>query len=225
MIWQDDGFLLKIFKYSENSSIADFYTLDHGKTTGIVFGSTSKKNKSYLVLGNKIHLNYSSKNENSTGNFKIEIAKINTPYFFDYSAKLNCINYALDLVRNLTVENFTNRDIYRLLDKFFANLHQSDWINKFVFWELDLFKSLGYEINYLNYVKKKITSNGYIYVLKNDERRIIPNFLVEKLTNNLNRIDVINGLTINGDFLDKTIIESDNQNILNLRKQFTKLVI
>ena len=82
MIWQDDGFLLKIFKYSENSSIADFYTLNHGKTSGIVFGSTSKKNKSYLVLGNKIHLNYSSKNENSTGNFKIEIAKINTPYFY-----------------------------------------------------------------------------------------------------------------------------------------------
>ena len=73
MNWQDKGFLLSSNKYNENSSIVEFFTKDHGKISGILFGSTSKKIKSYLLIGNKFHLNYSSKNENSTGSFKVEI--------------------------------------------------------------------------------------------------------------------------------------------------------
>ena len=62
MIWDDKGFLLYKFKYNENSIIADFYTLEHGRVSGIVFGATSRKIKGYLQIGNKFHLNYQSKN-------------------------------------------------------------------------------------------------------------------------------------------------------------------
>ena len=40
MIWQDRGYLLRKNKYNENSIIADFYTKDHGKISGIIFGAT-----------------------------------------------------------------------------------------------------------------------------------------------------------------------------------------
>ena len=43
MIWQDKGYLLNLNNYNENSSIAEFYTLYHGKKSGIIFGSSSKK--------------------------------------------------------------------------------------------------------------------------------------------------------------------------------------
>ena len=45
MNWDDVGFLLSKSKYSENSLIADIFTKDHGKTTGLIFGGTSKKIK------------------------------------------------------------------------------------------------------------------------------------------------------------------------------------
>ena len=45
MNWQDTGFLLSKNKYSENNSIAEFYTKNHGKVTGVIYGSTSKKIK------------------------------------------------------------------------------------------------------------------------------------------------------------------------------------
>ena len=48
MIWQDKGFLLSVNKYNENSSVAEFYTSEHGKSSGIIFGSSSKKIKSYF---------------------------------------------------------------------------------------------------------------------------------------------------------------------------------
>ena len=49
MNWQDKGYLININKYNENSSVAEFFTNNHGKTTGIIFGSSSKKNKKLFI--------------------------------------------------------------------------------------------------------------------------------------------------------------------------------
>ena len=56
----DQGFLINKFKYNENSIIAEFYTRDSGKTSGIIFGGTSKKIKGYLQIGNYFHFQVSN---------------------------------------------------------------------------------------------------------------------------------------------------------------------
>ena len=43
MYWEDRGYLLSKNKYSENSSIVELYTENHGKVLGIIYGATSKK--------------------------------------------------------------------------------------------------------------------------------------------------------------------------------------
>ena len=83
MNWQDTGFLLSKNKYSENNSIAEFYTKNYGKVTGVIYGSTSKKIKNYLLIGNKFHLNFNSKNDSKVGYFKLEIDQVVTPLFMD----------------------------------------------------------------------------------------------------------------------------------------------
>ena len=45
----DEGFLISKNRYSENSLIAELYTKNHGKISGIIFGGTSKKIKNYLT--------------------------------------------------------------------------------------------------------------------------------------------------------------------------------
>ena len=62
MIWEDVGYLLKKRNFSENSIIAQFFTKDHGKVSGIIYGGTSRKVKNYLQVGNKLKLIYKSKN-------------------------------------------------------------------------------------------------------------------------------------------------------------------
>ena len=69
MNWSDEGFLISKTRFNENSLIAELFTKDKGKISGIIFGGTSKKIKNYLQIGNKLHVNYNSKNEN---NEKIE---------------------------------------------------------------------------------------------------------------------------------------------------------
>jgi len=108
MIWDDVGFLLSKNKYNENSLIAEVFTIDHGKVSGIIFGGTSKKIKNYLQIGNKIHINFNSKSENRIGYFKIEIQEALSPFYFDEKLKLYCINSAMNLIKILTAESQKN---------------------------------------------------------------------------------------------------------------------
>ena len=71
MNWSDEGFLISKTRYNENSLIAELFTKDKGKISGIIYGGTSKKIKNYLQFGNKLHVNYNFKNENRIGYFKI----------------------------------------------------------------------------------------------------------------------------------------------------------
>ena len=39
MRWQDKGYLLTLNKYNENSAIAEFFTENNGKISGVIFGA------------------------------------------------------------------------------------------------------------------------------------------------------------------------------------------
>ena len=143
MNWSDEGFLISKNRYNENSLIAELYTKDKGKISGIIFGGTSKKIKNYLQLGNKLHVNYNSKNENRIGYFKIEILNAYTPLYFDHKQKLSCITSAMNLIKILTAESQSNDKVYFIIQNLFLILKEKDWIKKYIFWELELLKILG----------------------------------------------------------------------------------
>ena len=138
MIWDDKGFLLSKFKYSENSVIADFFTTEHGKSSGIIFGASSKRIKGYLQIGNKFQLNYQSKNETKIGSFKVEIIKAETPLFFNDRSKLHCISSSMSMVKLLTAENQKNPEIFNLIEKFFILIKKNNWLMEYIIWELEL---------------------------------------------------------------------------------------
>ena len=224
MNWQDKGFLLSNNKYNENSSIVEFFTKDHGKISGILFGSTSKKIKSYLLIGNKFHLNYSSKNENSTGSFKLEIDKVNTALHLNNKLKLSCIIYSIQIIKILTVENQSNMKIYELIENLYKILDDDNWLKRFVIWELNFFKLIGYEISFLDYAEKVTKNNKIFYVSKNDNSKIIPNFLVNNKDLVQNNEEIVNALSITGDFLKKSILNDNDYSLPNSRINFENLI-
>ena len=83
MYWKDEGYLLSKNNFSENSIIIEAFTLNYGKYAGIVYGGSSRKQKRNFQIGNKILLNWKSKNENNTGYFNVELIKPISPFFFD----------------------------------------------------------------------------------------------------------------------------------------------
>ena len=211
MIWDDTGFLLSKNRYNENSLIAEIYTQTHGKTSGIIFGGTSKKIKNYLQIGNKIHVNYNAKSENRIGYFKIEIQKALSPLYFDNHQKLSCIISAMHLIKMLTAEAQKNKDIFELIEKFYNLLHFKNWIKNYIFWELELFKILGYDLEFGSLVDKKIVNNQIQYLSKSTiEKKIVPNFLVDKNQNTEDLKNLMQGLILVGDYLEKTILKPSN---------------
>ena len=83
MYWKDEGYLLSKNNFDENSIIIEVFTFLHGKYTGIVYGGSSRKQKKNFQIGNKLLLNWKSKNENKTGYFNTELIKPIAPLFFD----------------------------------------------------------------------------------------------------------------------------------------------
>ncbi len=211
MIWDDAGFLLSKNRYNENSLITEVFTKNHGKITGIIFGGTSKKIKSYLQIGNKIHVNFSSKSENKIGYFKAEIEEALSPYFFDDRRKLSCITSAMHLIKILNAESQKNHLIFNLIENFYLLLKDDDWINDYIFWELELFKLLGYDLKFEDLVNKKIVKGELMYISKSSiEKKIVPNFLVDKNQKTKDLKTLLSGLKLVGDYLDKTILKPNN---------------
>ena len=221
MIWDDTGYLVYKNKFNENSLIAEVFTKNHGKVPGVIFGGTSRKIKNYLQIGNKVHVNYSSKSENKIGYFKIEILKALSPLYFDNQKKLFCISSAMQLIKLLTAESQTNKDIYLLINNFYNLLNNDNWIKHYIFWELDLFSLIGYDLDFEKLVDKKIQDNNFRYVSKSQsQKKIIPNFLIDKNNNSEELANLLNGLKILGDFLEKTILRPNNLSQPTNRLQF-----
>ena len=223
MIWQDKGFLLSLNKYNENSGIAEFFTKKHGKISGVIFGASSKKIKNYLLIGNKFHLNFNIKQDGNNGNFKVEIDKIYTPIFLENKKKLYCIIYAFNLLRILTVENQQNKNIYKLIEDFFEILNKDNWIINIIYWELKIYKNIGYDINFKDYVKN-ITTKGQNKYIVQSSKKVIPNFLIDKNNTPKNNNEILIGFRIVGDFLDKTILKPNNINYPLSRIEFSNLI-
>tara|TARA_B100000929_G_scaffold6884_1_gene5832 strand:- start:116 stop:799 length:684 start_codon:yes stop_codon:yes gene_type:complete len=211
MLWSDCGYLLSKNKFGENSMIVEFFTENHGKISGIIYGATSNKIRNYLQIGNKLHINYNSKNENKLGYLTIEIEKILSPLFFEDKKKLSCILSSMGLVKLLTVDNQSNPNIYKLIGDFYTILENKNWINKLIFWELELLKLIGYDLELKNIVTEEIIDDKKLYfVLNNNEKKYIPNFLVEKNNEVDDFNQIFNGLKLIGDYLDKSILRPNN---------------
>jgi DNA repair protein RecO (recombination protein O) len=223
MNWQDKGYLLSLNKYNENSSIAEFYTENNGKIVGVIFGSTSKKIKSYLLIGNKFHINSKLREDGRLGYLKVEIDEIKTPVYLENKKKLFCIIYCMNLIKILTAENENNIEIYNLLEKLFKIIELDNWLVEFLYLELNILKSIGYDINFKDYVVDK-NINGQIKYIVDSSQKIIPNFLIDKNISPENLKDIYSGFSIVGDFLDKTIIKPNNKNYPSSRNDFVNLL-
>ncbi|MDA9071679.1 DNA repair protein RecO [Candidatus Pelagibacter sp.] len=225
MNWDDTGYLISKNRYNENSIIAEIFTENHGKISGIIFGGTSKKIKNYLQIGNKIYVNYNTKSITRMGYFKIEILKALTPLYFDNNQKLSCLASAMNLIKLLTAEAQSNKEIFNLMDNFFEVLSSKNWIKKYIFWELELLKLLGYDLELKNLVEKEVVNNQSNYFVSSaTEKKNVPSFLIENNNSDIDIKNLLKGLKLVSDYLEKSILKPNNINYPPSRTHFVNLL-
>ena len=225
MIWDDKGYLISKFKYNENSVIADFFTLKHGRCSGIIFGATSNKIRGYLQIGNLFQLNFNSKNENKIGSFKVEIIDPITPFFFNDRKKLHCITAAMSMIKLLTAENQKNYKIFELINEVFILLKNDNWIKNYILWELNLLKLVGYDLELKKIVNKESKNDKIEYFVENSNtKKFVPAFLVESNIKNIEINELLNGLKLVTNYLEKNILIPNNINLPVQRTDFINLL-
>ena len=177
MYWKDEGYLLSKHNLDENSIIIETFTLDHGKYTGIVYGGSSKKQKRNFQVGNKILLDWKSKNQNRSGYFNVELINPISPFFFDDKKRSVCILSATSILKILLPERQINKKIYNSFENMLFDLKSDNWIKLYINWELSLIKELGFETNlktnYNDNTKKALMFNRNLLM----ENFIIPHGL------------------------------------------------
>ena len=100
-------------------------------------------------------------------------------------------------------------------------LSNDEWLKDYIFWELELLKTIGFDLELSNFATKELLDDKIIYVVKSkNEKKIIPNFLIDKkiVVNDLNIL--LNGLKLVSDFIEKTILKPNNLNYPISRTQF-----
>ena len=204
MYWQDEGYLLSKHNFDENSIIIEAFTLDHGKYSGIVYGGNSKKQKRNFQVGNKILLDWKSKNQNRTGYFTVELINPISPFFFDDKKKSVCILSATSILKILLPERQINKNVYISFENMLANLTADNWIKSYINWELSLIKELGFEIGFLN--NDNIIKNANQKFELNNKHYKIPQLFLINENQNITKFMIKEALKFNKSLLMENFI-------------------
>ena len=200
MNWDDEGYLLYKRNFDENSIIIEAFTQKHGRSSGIVYGGSSRKQKRMFQIGNKILLNWKSKGENKIGYFTTELIKPISPPYFDDKRKSISILAASSILKILLPERQVNKKIYNSFVNFLDCLKKDSWIYSYISWELSLIKELGY-----GFILKNKNQNNQIQI--NNKFFVLPKILLNNSNKkNFNKHDIKEALIFNKNLLNEKLI-------------------
>ena len=90
---------------------------------------------------------------------------------------------------------------------------------------MELLKLLGYDLELKNMVEKEIINNETNYYVKSStEKKNIPNFLVDENNLDVNLKNLLKGLKLVSDYLEKSILKPNNLNLPTSRTDFINLL-
>ncbi len=192
MRWSDIGFIVSKSLTKENSSIIKIFTKEHGCYPGIIYGSSSKKIKPNLELGNKVKISYNSRSEDALGYFSIELIENISIKLFNDNVKLNLLLASIEIISKVMPERQSYKDCFDEYDFFIKSLN-NDSLKPYLVWEYNFLKNIGYGVDlsqdeYDKNLKNLLTKNNTDFTF--NDLKLIYNLNTEIINNRL--VEVIN---------------------------------
>ena len=192
MRWSDEGYVVSIISSKENSSIIKVFSKNYGCYSGIFYGSSSKKKKADMQLGNKVKINYNSKSEDSLGYFTLELIENTSIKFFNDNIKLNLLITSIEVISKVMPERQKYLECYADFNNFIREL-KDDSLKSYLVWEFNFLKNIGYGLDFSekNFDEKtKDLLQRKIVDFSFNDLKIIFNLNNEIINNRL--VDIIN---------------------------------
>ena len=112
-----------------------------------------------------------------------------------------------------------SEDIIKILSK------KDKWIVNYFLFLLNLLKLIGYDLELKNLVNREVINKKTKYFVQSKtEKKIVPNFLIDLDNDEPNNINLLDGLKLVGDYLEKTILKPNNINFPAERLDFVNIL-
>ena len=217
----DEGYIINLLKYGENSIVVTVLSLSHGKRVGFVKGALSKKKLGVYQLGNKISFNAYARLEENMLQFRgVELLESPFVSLLQNHKKLAVLRAFCDVFNMSLNENEPLEGLIASVSGFMKSLKEDVWLEKYALLEFRLLYYLGIgldlgscavtgSIDNLAFVSPKsgravCLSEGLPY---QDKLFKYPHFILDK---NIvaSKEDMLNALKMTGFFLKKNFFDA-----------------
>lgn len=233
MRWTDEGIFLTSRKFGETSSVVSLFTRENGRHLGLVHGGLGRKLRPVLQVGNLVHCEWNARSVQRLGRFRLEMLRPLSSYVLDQPLELSGITSTCALIQVLLPE----RDSCTLLfDRTTALLESivlgDDYMAKYVLWELELLRELGFGLSLdacvvtgvisdLSWVSPKSGAAVSMQAGEKYAERLLPlpDFIING--SQASSSDISDGLRLTGHFLSRLARESGIK-LSSTRSHFVK---
>ena len=223
MEWKDTGILLRLHPFGEDQLIGVFFTKEHGLAKGVMpFKSSDKKRDKMLHPGSRAQVRWKARLSEHLGRFDVDPEYSPITKFMDDADALAGLTAICSIVETWTPERETHEFLYNRLGEMIEELTTSTWPIKYVQFELELLKELGFGLDLETCALTGVKSN-LIYVSSQTGRALsekalekteetvlpLPAFLTQTRVNDeWTWGDVVKGLELTGHFFKDHLCEN-----------------
>lgn len=224
MKFVDQGIIINIKKYSENSLVVKVFSQNHGIYRSFIKSAKSNKDRLNFQIGNLISFEYRARLEENLGQFFAVdlIAGYCSKIMFD-KLKLDCVKSLFAIIDGCFLEREEHQLLFDDLNNFLQQISDDDvskkeFLASYVKLELKILENLGYGIDLtscvvtnsndnLAFVSPKSARAVSFEAGKPYESRLLklPNFLIEDSI--YDESHLFDGLKLSGYFLEKFIFD------------------
>ena len=148
MEWRDCGIVLSVRPHGESSALLELLTHGHGRHMGLVRGGRSRRLRASLQPGNSLDVVWRARLEEHLGVWSVELRESRAALLMAQELSLTAMMSAAGVCR-LLPERDVCRAVYDGLENLLGGIVAGDldcWA-RYVSWELELLRELGYGLD------------------------------------------------------------------------------
>ena len=223
--WSDRGIIVSVKPHGEHGGIVSLLTEHHGRHAGFAHGVQSAKKRGDFELGTVVDVEWTSRQSESLGTYKLQPEKSYAVYAMDDSKKLLALQSLCALAHLTLPEREPSPGVFEASNAFLDSLSTDIWAPSYVYWEIGLLKTLGFGID-LSQCAATGTTEDLVYVSPKSARAVsraagqiykdrllpLPGFLIG--SGAFNDQSIAEGLQMTGYFLQHRVFGMTSNMVL-----------
>ena len=210
---EDEGFLIFLKKYEENSLFVKILSKNNGIISGYI--KNVKKNEIYTYqISNLVYFIWSSKSLDSLGSLKIELKQSNISFIIDNKFNLSLVIIINLLLNNLIYERYIETNfylnVYSIFDMILSNKKKEYILSEYLIFENSVLNSVGTGF----FFRKKTTKT---------ENELFFLSVIEK--KDINRKMIFSSFNYINSFLRDYLLKNNLEDIYNTIKTYKKKLL